>query len=98
MVAAAFGALAFFSGCQRHGQAPPTLAGPDVFVSPEAAGEAVYNAAKNGDSNAMLTIFGPNAEDAIFSGDPVQDKNGMEHFVANYEEMHRWGRLEKGNW
>lgn len=96
MVAAALGALVFLSGCQKQEQAPPALAGPEVFVSPEAAGEAVYDAAKNGDSNAMLTIFGPNAKDAVFSGDPVQDKNGMEHFVANYEEMHRWGRLEKG--
>lgn len=96
MVAAALGALVFLSGCQKQEQAPPALAGPEVFVSPEAAGEAVYDAAKNGDSNAMLTIFGPNAKDAVFSGDPVQDKNGMQHFVANYEEMHRWGRLEKG--
>ena len=93
---AALAALVFFSGCQKHEQTPPAAVGPQVFASPEAAGEAVYNAAKNGDSNAMLTIFGPNAKDVVFSGDPVQDKNGMENFAANYEEMHRWGRLEKG--
>src|SRR5215472_2569856 len=93
---AALAALVFFSGCQKHERTPPVEAGPQLFASPEAAGEAVYNAAKNGDSNAMLTIFGPNAKDVVFSGDPVQDKNGMEHFAANYQEMHRWGRLEKG--
>ena len=93
---AALAALVFFSGCQKHERTPPAEAGPQVFASPEAAGEAVYHAAKNGDSNAMLTIFGPNAKDVVFSGDPVQDKNGMEHFAANYQEMHRWGRLEKG--
>jgi hypothetical protein len=96
IAAAAFGALRFLSGCQKQERVPPVPTEPEVFASPEAAGEAVYNAAKNGDSNSMLTIFDPNAKDVVFSGDPVQDKNGMEHFAANYEEMHRWGRLEKG--
>src|SRR5215472_12955505 len=91
---ATLGALVFLSGCEK--QAPRAPAGPEVFASPAVAGEAVYKAAKSGDSNAMLTIFGPSAKDVVFSGDPVQDKNGMEHFAANYEEMHRWARLEKG--
>ena len=94
MATVTLGSLTLFASCQK--QAPPAPTGPEVFASPEAAGEAVYNAAKNGDSNAMLTIFGPSGKDVVFSGDPVQDKNGMEHFAANYEEMHRWARLEKG--
>ena len=93
---AAFGALMCFWGCHKEERVPPAPAEAEVFASPEAAGDAVYNAAKHNDSNAMLAIFGPNAKDVVFSGDPVQDKNGMGHFAANYEEMHRWGRLEKG--
>jgi hypothetical protein len=44
----------------------------------------------------MLAIFGQDARDVVFSGDPVQDRRGMESFVSNYEEMHRWARLERG--
>lgn len=90
------GLLAMMAGCKKEAPAPPMEATPEVFSNPEAAATAVYQAAKAQDSNAMLVIFGPNAKEIVFSGDPVQDKNGMDHFAANYEEMHRWGRLQKG--
>lgn len=85
--------IAFSGGCQKSEQAP---SGPKTFTSPDAAGSAVYEAAKAGDENALLAIFGPGATDLVISGDPVQDKAGREHFAASYDQMHRWGKLTNG--
>ena len=91
-----FTSLALFasaSGCQKTETAP---AGPKAFTSADSAGNAVYDAAKAGDSNAMLVIFGPDAKDLIVSGDEVQDRQGMRGFAEGYEQMHRWGKLVDG--
>ena len=34
-----------------------------TFASPEAAGEALFEAAKAGDQNALLAVFGPEGKD-----------------------------------
>ena len=63
------------AGCQKSQQAQATAAsGPKTFASPEDASTSLYQAAKAGDSNALLAIFGPGATELIVSGDPVQDK------------------------
>jgi Protein of unknown function (DUF2950) len=85
--------IAFSGGCQKSEQAP---SGPRTFASPDAAGSAVYEAAKAGDENALSAIFGPGATDLVISGDPVQDKAGRDQFAANYDQMHRWGKLTNG--
>lgn len=82
-----------WAGCQKSEKA---LSGPRTFVSPDAAGSAVYNAAKAGDTDTLLAIFGPGASDLIISGDPVQDKAGRDKFAAEYDQMHRWGKLTNG--
>ena len=84
-------------GCQKsqQGQAPGE-SGPKTFASPEDASTSLYQAAKAGDSNTLLAIFGPGATELIVSGDPVQDKANRDKFVANYDEMHRWGTLTNG--
>ena len=46
-----------------------------VFASPDDAGNALLEAAKSGDQNAVLAIFGPESKEIIYSGDAVQDKN-----------------------
>ncbi len=66
------------------------------FASPADAGKALFEAAKAGDQNALLAIFGPEGKDILFSGDAVQDKNNREKFVAAYNEMHRWGKVNSG--
>jgi len=81
------------AGCKKSEQTPT---GPEVFASPDDAGSAIYNAAKSGDSNKLLSILGPDASELIFSGDPVQDKAGLDAFTASYERMHRWGKLTNG--
>jgi Protein of unknown function (DUF2950) len=64
-----------------------------VFASPEDAGNALLEAAKAGDQNAALAIFGPDSKQIIFSGDPVQDKIAINGFAAKYGEMHRWRKM-----
>ena len=61
-------------GCNKNKQEQTTTAGPQTFVSPEIAGQTIYAAAKAGDTNTLLTVFGPGAKELLFSGDPVQDK------------------------
>lgn len=91
------GLLAMTAGCKKEATAPAIPETPAVFASPQEAAESLYKAAKSGDSNAMLMIFGSGAKDVVFSGDPVQDRRGLEYFASNYEEMHRWSKLERGS-
>jgi hypothetical protein len=63
------------------------------FASPDDAGNGLLEAAKSGDLNAVLAIFGPESKAIIFSGDPVQDKTTVDAFVAAYGVMHRWRKM-----
>lgn len=81
-------------GCRRTEPLMPT--GPEKFVSPESAGTALYAAAKAGDTNAVLVIFGPEGKEYLLTGEPAQDGSALEAFAADYEKMHRWGPLEGG--
>jgi len=51
-------------GCNKSQQAQAP-SGLQTFASPEAAGQAIYTAAKAGDSNVVLAIFGPEAKELI---------------------------------
>jgi hypothetical protein len=64
-----------------------------VFSSPDDAGSGLLEAAKSGDQNAVLAVFGPESKDIIFSGDAVQDKSTVDAFVTAYGVMHRWRKL-----
>jgi hypothetical protein len=64
-----------------------------VFATPDDAAEALLAAAKSGDQNAQMAIFGPDSRELIDSGDAVQDKNTAKAFVAGYAEMHRWRKM-----
>jgi hypothetical protein len=67
-----------------------------TFASPEDAGTAFLDAAKSGDQQALLAIFGPDAKNVLFSGDAVKDKNALQDFVAAYTQMHRWREIQAG--
>jgi hypothetical protein len=67
-----------------------------LFASPDDAGNGLLEAAKSGDLNAVLAVFGPESKDTIFSGDAVQDKTTVERFVAAYGTMHRWRKMPDG--
>ena len=64
-----------------------------TFTSPDEAGNGLLDAAKAGDQNALLAIFGTGSKDIIFSGDAVQDKGTIGTFVSAYEQMHRWRKM-----
>ena len=95
-VAALAAVLALACGCQRAKQQQKEAMGPTKFVSPESAGQAVYNAAKAEDTNAVLAIFGPEGKEYLLTEDPTQDKNALEQFASDYETMHRWSSAEGG--
>ena len=67
-----------------------------VFASPDDAGNALLAAAKSGDQNTLLAIFGPDSKEVIYSGDAVQDKNAASAFVTEYGVMHRWRKMPDG--
>lgn len=67
-----------------------------VFASPDEAASGLLAAAKSGDQNAVLGIFGPDSKEIIFSGDPVQDNATISKFVAAYGVMHRWRKMADG--
>ncbi len=68
-----------------------------AFASPDDAGNAVLDAAKSGDQNAMVAVFGPDSKAIILSGDAVQDKGLADAFVAAYTQMHRWRKMPDGS-
>jgi len=67
-----------------------------VFATPDDASNALLAAAKSGDQNALLAIFGPDSKELIVSGDAVQDKTVTDAFVAGYGQMHRWRKMPDG--
>jgi hypothetical protein len=67
-----------------------------VFASPDDAGNGLLDAAKSGDQNAVLAVFGPESKEIILSGDAVQDKATVDAFVAAYGVMHRWRKMPDG--
>ena len=93
-------ALALISmGCSKSQPSTSTAgvsAGPQTFASADLAGQAIYDAAKAGDTNALLSIFGSAAKELLLSGDPVQDNAALDTFTRQYDEMHRWGKRAKG--
>jgi hypothetical protein len=62
-----------------------------LFSTPEDAVKALVSAAEAKDQAAMMAIFGPERE-KLLSGDPVEDRNALEHFAGN---LRKFSQLEK---
>lgn len=60
------------------------------FDSPEAAVEALVEAAREDSTDKLLEILGPDGQDVISSGDEVADKNARKGFMAAYDKGHRF--------
>jgi len=78
--------------CKKPDQPSFTL-----FASPDTAASGLLAAAKSGDRNAVLAIFGPESKEIIFSSDTVQDKALIDTFVTAYGVMHRWRKMPDGS-
>jgi len=87
--------LALLCGCKKP-EEHQEIVGPTKFVSPQSAEKALYSAAKAGDTNAILAIFGPDAKEYLITEDPSQDRASLEVFANDYEKMHRWAPIEGG--
>jgi Protein of unknown function (DUF2950) len=72
-------------------------ASQSTFASPEEAGKALVEAAKSGDENAVLAVFGPGSKEIVYSGDATQDKKTAAAFVSAYQVMNRWRRIDDNN-
>jgi hypothetical protein len=89
-------ALILLTSCNKVEKPASEQVVQKTFASPEEAGAAVVAAAKSGDQNALLAIFGPESKDVLFTGDTVKDQDNLKGFVASYDQMHRWGNLKAG--
>jgi hypothetical protein len=67
--------LAVLSGCARK---------PQEFDSPEAAAQALVEAAKADGNGPLLKVLGKDGKPLVDSGDEVADKNARANFVENY--------------
>ena len=75
-------AVVLFSACQASEQ----NSGQETFASAEDAVVAMVDALKENNEDRLLAIFGPEAAEAMSSGDEVADQHGRELFVAAYQE------------
>jgi Protein of unknown function (DUF2950) len=77
------------AGCGKSAAKPSY----ETFASPDDAGNALLTAAKSGDPNAVIAVFGADSKDIVMTGDPVQDKNTVNQVIAAYNTMHRWRKM-----
>jgi hypothetical protein len=61
---------------------------PQYFPTPEAAVQALIEAAKTGEDAKVLAVMGSGAKALVESGDAVADRNVHERFVTLYDEAH----------
>lgn len=85
------------AACHRSGSNNTAEASTKTFASLDEAADALVAAAKSGNEETIKNIFGPETKQVIYSGDSVEDKNAATNFIARYNEMHRWRRLEDGS-
>jgi hypothetical protein len=98
LLAPSLALIASLTSCGKAQNAPPAPTHPvqASFASPEEAGAAVLAAAQAGDQAALLSIFGPDANEILSSGDTVKDRDNMRDFAAAYTQMHRWRTIKAG--
>lgn len=63
--------------------------GQKTYSSAEDAAQALFNATKSDDKQAMLVVLGHDAHKIVSSGDDVQDQATRSNFATKFEEMHR---------
>lgn len=83
--------------CGNKAQPSAAQASPKTFASPDDAGKALVEAAKSGNQDTLLAIFGPGSKELIFTGDAAEDKESLDGFVRAYQVMNRWRKLGDGS-
>jgi len=72
-------ALLFIASCA-------VFAAQRTFDTPQAAAQALQEAAEHNDAAAFLALFGPTGKSIVESGDPAEDKTGREKFAKQAQE------------
>ncbi len=67
------------------------------YATPDEAGKALLAASKSGDANQLTQVLGPGSQPIINSGDPNEDKAGLQAFIEKYDRMNRWVALNDGS-
>lgn len=57
-----------------------------TFATPQEAAQALLEAAEANDPAAVMNIFGPEADEILNSGDPVEDAAARAHFIERAEK------------
>jgi hypothetical protein len=60
-----------------------------TFATPEEALQALVDAMRTHDVQQLEAIFGPDADDLLFSGDDVDDHLTFDRFLKAYDEKHQ---------
>lgn len=68
----------------------PVLAEPASYDTPQSALDAFIAALEARDHDALLTVFGPEAEEVLYSGDPVEDLANRNGILSMYSEGYRF--------
>lgn len=90
--------LLSISSCSKQEKSTEsTAAAPKTFTSADAAAQALVKAAQLGSRGDMLAIFGSVSAPLLYSGNSAQDSTNFSQFVASYNVMHRWRKLENGS-
>jgi hypothetical protein len=91
-------AISFAAGCSSTKKSTEAPAGEQTsFATPEEAGKALLAASQSGDANKLAQILGPGSQPIVTSGDPNEDKAGLQSFVEKYNRMNRWALLNDGS-
>jgi hypothetical protein len=87
MVSAALSVLAALAAAGCASQTGGDGTGP-AFASPQKAVDSLVSAARSGSPDRIVKVLGPDADDLVRSGDPVQDRNRTRRFVTLYDQQH----------
>ena len=59
-----------------------------TFATAADAAQALYKASVDENQDEIVSVLGDEGKELVYSGDPVQDKRGMEGFVKSYKTKH----------
>ena len=85
------------ASCNKSEKPAATEAAQKTFASPDDAAKSLVEAAKAGNHDGLIALFGPGSQDIIFSGDAARDKTNFENFVSAYATMNRWRQQPDGS-
>jgi Protein of unknown function (DUF2950) len=93
------GAVALFSiwACGNKAQPSAAQAAPEKFASPDEAGKSLFDAAKSGNQETVMAIFGAGSKDLTSTGNAAEDKASLAGFAQAYQVMNRWRKLGDGS-